>query len=206
VPNAVAATKLNELREQIADLVAQGKHPWVIMDIDDTLVRTVSFPKNVAVEGAVEYAKSLTEAGARIVYLTGRKDTPAEHAKTVALLAQLGFPLGNKGEVELNGTTLKTVLYKEEETRALVKELGPPVAVFDNEIANARMFRSDLPKSVTIFRLDTMSFSKDTGGKGRIIVLKNFAPQSESNPTEGAKPVGGESKTSDPQRAAGPAN
>jgi hypothetical protein len=177
VPDAMAAAKLNAVRQQVAKLTAKGKSPWVIMDIDDTLIRTVSFPKNAAVEGAVAYAKSLTQAGATIVYISGRKDQPAEYAKTVASLERLGFPLGSKGEIELNGMKLNTVLYKQEETNTLVKQLGQPVAVFDNEIANVRMFRSDLPAKVPVFRLDTASFSKDTGGKGTIIVIKNFDPQ-----------------------------
>jgi hypothetical protein len=179
VPDTVAATELAAVQKQVEDLAAKGKSPWVIMDIDDTLVHTVSFPRNAAVEGAVEYAKALTKAGATIVYLSGRKDTPSEHAKTLATLEHLGFPLGRKSEIELNGTKLKTVLYKQEETSALVKQLGKPVAVFDNEIANARMFLHDLPKSVPVFRLKTASFSKDTGGKGHIIVIENFAPQAE---------------------------
>jgi hypothetical protein len=137
------------------------------------------------------------------VYLTGRKDTPAEHAKTVATLEQLGFPVGNKGVVELNGTKLKTVLYKQEETNELVKKLGHPVAVFDNEVANARMFRGNLPKGVTVFRLATVSISKDTdtGGKGTIVVIRNFALQSDTKATEVNQPPAGGPKTASQRTA-----
>jgi hypothetical protein len=184
-----ASARLTAVQERVATLAASGKKPWVIMDIDDTLMRTVSYPHNVPIDGAVAYAKSLTKAGATIVYVTGRKDTPGEHTKTLATLREFGFPLGEQGEVKLNGTKLSTVLYKKQATDELVKKLGEPVAAFDNEIANARMFRSELPRQIAVFRLATASFSKDTGGTGKIDVIKNFAPKVGAPPAEGADPT-----------------
>jgi hypothetical protein len=179
LPDGIALAKLNAVQKEVAAQAASGKKPWVIMDVDDTLVHTVTYPRNSAIDGAVAYAKSLAKAGGTIVYVTGRKDTPGEHAKTLATLEHLGFPLGKQGDVELNGMKVPTVIYKKAETNDLVKKLGEPVAAFDNEIANARMFRSDLPSKVSVFRLATTSFSKDTGGKGDILVIKNFAPKAE---------------------------
>jgi acid phosphatase class B len=181
-----ASVRLTAVQERVATLTASGKKPWVIMDIDDTLMRTVSYPHNVPVDGAVAYAKSLTRAGATIVYVTGRKDTPGEHTKTLATLREFGFPLGEQGAVKLNGTKLSTVLYKKQATDELVKKLGEPVAAFDNEIANARMFRSELPRQSAVFRLATASFSKDTGGSGKIDVIKNFAPKDGAPSADGA--------------------
>jgi hypothetical protein len=173
----VALAKLDAVEATVASEAAKGKSPWVIMDIDDTLMHTVTYPRNTPIPGAVSYANSLVKAGAKIVYITGRKDIPSQRTKTVASLQELGFPLGTNGELRLNNTKLNTVTYKHEATNDLVKERGVPVAAFDNEIANARMFRDDLPKSALVFRLATQSFSKDTGGKGNILVIKDFAPQ-----------------------------
>jgi hypothetical protein len=68
---------------------------------------------------------------------------------------------------------MNTVDWKRSATPA-IKKLGTPVAVFDNEYANVRMFRQRYPRTA-VFRLDTTSIKPDPGGKGTIFVINDFS-------------------------------
>ena len=172
---AVAAKKLASVTQKVRALAAAGHSPVAVFDIDDTLLHNGRFtPKplvNTPEPGAVAYVKSLSAAGATVVYLTGRK--ASEQAQTVAALKRAGLPIGGTAKLMLNPSSkMSSVDWKKSATPAIAK-LGKTVAVFDNEFENVRMFRLAYPGS-SIFRLATSSNKPDPGGKGAIFVIKDF--------------------------------
>ena len=172
---AAAAQKLAAVQKKVRALAAAGKRPVAVFDIDDTLLHNGPFtPKalaNTPEPGAVPFVRALSAAGATIVYLTGRNTS--ELAKTTAALKDAGLPLGADAHLMLNpDRKMKTVDWKRSATPAILK-LGKPVAVFDNELANVRMFREAYPTSA-VFRLATSSVKPDPGGNGPIFVIKDF--------------------------------
>jgi hypothetical protein len=180
LPVNVARQKLNAVENTVRTLAAQEKHPVVIFDIDDTLVRVPgpAHPDGAAVAGAASYVKTLVQAGAQVVYLSGRGED--ERGSTVDILRRFGLPLDSHEKLVLNPTNAPTVEYKAAALHEIVK-LGQPVAAFDNEKENARMFRRELPQSdVSVFRLDTDSHRGDPGGTGPVYVIKNFKPAAEA--------------------------
>lgn len=174
LPRREARQTLVSVREEVARRVALGEQPIVVFDIDDTLL---TWPRGdtprVVVPGALAYVLSLKRAGARLVYITGRgADMRAE---TVEHLREHGFPITTDEQLFLNDTELRTVDFKTQATRELVRTRGVPVAAFDNEKENARMFRRELrDPSVTVVRLRTTSQRPDSGGDGPIAVVDDF--------------------------------
>ena len=152
-----------------------GEQPYVVFDIDDTLL---TWPRGdtprLMIPGALAYLLSLKKAGAKIVYVTGRGlDMRAE---TEEQLRTFGFPLSEDEKLFLNDTELRTVEFKTKTTKDLVRAQGKPVAAFDNEKENARMFRRELGSDVTVVRLRTTSQRPDPGGDGAITVVDDFTP------------------------------
>ena len=87
-------------------------------------------------EGAAEYVQACHDAGATIVYLTGR-DVPGMLVGTVASLRDHGFPFGKAG-VELMlkpDASLADEAFKRMALPTL-RRVGDPVGFFDNEPAN----------------------------------------------------------------------
>lgn len=109
---------------------------------------------DIEVRGAGAFARAVYDAGAVVVYLTGR-DLPNMALGSFASLRDLGFPIG------LIGTEL--VVKPRFETpdlefkRAVAPDLcrlGTVVAVFDNEPANVNVLLEAHPASVGVL-LDT---------------------------------------------------
>lgn len=175
LPRGVARQKLLAVRTEIARRVSLGEQPYVVFDIDDTLL---TWPRGdtprLMIPGALAYLLSLKKAGAKIVYVTGRGlDMRAE---TEEQLRTFGFPLSEDEKLFLNDTELRTVEFKTKTTKDLVRAQGKPVAAFDNEKENARMFRRELGSDVTVVRLRTTSQRPDPGGDGAITVVDDFTP------------------------------
>jgi hypothetical protein len=177
ISRPAARHELLAVREEIVRRVQAGEKPVVIFDIDDTLLTwpRPDLPNRQPVPGSLAYLVSLKEAGAKIVYVTGRHE--GMRAETVEQLKHFGFPIGESEQLVLNDTNLPTVDYKAAAARSVVKTLGKPIAVFDNEKENARVFRRELPDtSTTVFRLRTTSEHPDSGGMGPITVIDDFTP------------------------------
>ena len=109
---------------------------------------------DVPMDGAPEYVRTCYEAGASIVYLTGR-DVPGMFVGTVASLRDHAFPLGVAG-VELvlkPDATLADEAFKRSALPSL-NRAGEVIAVFDNEPANCNIARGLFP-TAEIALLDT---------------------------------------------------
>jgi acid phosphatase class B len=174
LPRRQARQTLVSVRDEVARRAALGEQPIVVFDIDDTLL---TWPRGetprLVVPGALAYVQSLAKAGAKIVYITGRGADMRD--ETVAHLRDHGFPISGGEQLLLNDTELRTVEFKTQATRDLVRTQGVPVAAFDNEKENARMFRREIPDAgVTVVRLRTTSQRPDPGGEGPIAVIDDF--------------------------------
>lgn len=97
-------------------------------------------PLDVAMEGTVEYVREIFDAGATVVYLTGR-DSPNMLLGTTQSLQESGFPIGCahtvlilKPDYDMDDTEFKS------DVTAFVGTLGTVVGAFDNEPGNCNLF------------------------------------------------------------------
>lgn len=100
--------------------------------------------------GSVNYVRSLYSNGARIVYLTGR-DAPRQLIGTVRSLRDHGFPIGIQGTELIMKPTMQTqdAVFKQQVTNYL-RHYGKVIATFDNEPANANVFRRAFPDATVM--------------------------------------------------------
>ncbi len=106
---------------------------------------------DVAWPGAVSFARGCYEAGASLVYLTGR-DLPAMALGTFASLRDLGFPIGvvNTSLVLKPDFDTPDVTFKRGVAPAFGK-VGRVIAAFDNEPGNNNLFLEFHPHAHSIF-------------------------------------------------------
>jgi hypothetical protein len=106
---------------------------------------------DVAIEGSVELAKACYEAGAVVVYFTGR-DLPLMGLGSFQSLRDLGFPIGVVGTelVCKPDAKIPDELFKRTEGPKLAR-VGRVVAAFDNEPGNCNAFLEMYPDSEVVF-------------------------------------------------------
>lgn len=109
---------------------------------------------DVEVAGARAFAWACYEAGAIVVYLTGR-DLPNMALGSFASLRDLGFPIGIIGtELVVKPTFEMPDADFKREVAPAFRRIGDVIAVFDNEPANVNLFLETHPSTIGIF-LDT---------------------------------------------------
>ena len=128
---------------------------------------------DVEVLGARAFAWACHEAGAVLVYLTGR-DLANMALGSFASLRDLGFPIGIIGTELVVKPRFETpdVVFK----RAVAPELsrlGTVVASFDNEPANVHVFLEAHPDSLGVF-LDTQHAPDPPPLDPRVAVIESF--------------------------------
>lgn len=128
---------------------------------------------DVEVTGARAFAWACHEAGANVVYLTGR-DLANMALGSFASLRDLGFPIGIIGTELVVKPRFETpdVAFK----RAVAPELsrlGTVVASFDNEPANVHVFLEAYPESHGVF-LDTQYAPDPPPLDERVAVIQSF--------------------------------
>jgi hypothetical protein len=109
---------------------------------------------DVEVAGARAFAQAVHDAGAVVVYLTGR-DLPNMALGSFASLRDLGFPIGVIGtelvvkpRFEMLDDVFKRAVAPD------LRRLGTVIASFDNEPLNVNIFLEAHPESIGVF-LDT---------------------------------------------------
>ncbi len=109
---------------------------------------------DVPMDGAPEYVRACYEAGAVIVYLTGR-DIPGMLAGTVAKLRDDGFPIAVAGtELVLKpDPNMSDEAFKRTALPTLDR-VGDLIAFFDNEPANCNLAKAMFPEA-TVVLLET---------------------------------------------------
>lgn len=128
---------------------------------------------DVEILGARAYVKACYEAGAVVVYLTGR-DLPNMALGSFASLRDLGFPIGVIGTELVVKPTFE--MPDAEFKRAVapgLERLGTVVAAFDNEPANVNLFLEAHPASHGIF-LDTQYAPDPPALDPRAQVISSF--------------------------------
>ena len=128
---------------------------------------------DVEVPGAVQYVKGCYDAGAIVVYLTGR-DLPNMALGSFASLRDLGFPIGLIGtelvvkpSFEMPDTDFKRAV------APALNRLGEVIAVFDNEPANSNLFLEAHPDCTSVF-LDTQHAPDPPPLDPRVAVIERF--------------------------------
>jgi len=109
---------------------------------------------DVPVPGAPAYVRSLHEAGAFVVYLTGR-DAPGMLEGTLESLDEWEFPLGlvNTQLILKPRADLSDLEFKRDALEQ-VAALGDVVATFENEPRNLALMAERFPAAIAVF-LDT---------------------------------------------------
>jgi hypothetical protein len=113
--------------------------------IDDYLTHDIALP------GAVKFAHDCYEAGAILIYMTGR-DLPLMGTGSFRSLRDLGFPIGVPGtELVLKpDASMPDEAYKRLEAPKLAR-VGRVVAAFDNEPGNCNVFKLHFPDAESVF-------------------------------------------------------
>lgn len=125
-------------------------------------------------KGALEFVRACYQAGATIVYLTGR-DLPNMALGTFASLRDVGFPIGVVGTslVTKPAFEIPDAEFKNEVAPALVRH-GHIVAAFDNEPANNNLFKHHHPRAESVF-LDTHHAPNPPSLDESVIVIDTFS-------------------------------
>lgn len=129
---------------------------------------------DIEVTGARAYVKACYDAGAVVVYLTGR-DLPNMALGSFASLRDLGFPIGVIGtELVVKPTFEMPDAEFKREVAPELKRLGKVLAAFDNEPANVNLFMEAHPEVHGIF-LDTQYAPDPPPLDSRAQVISSFA-------------------------------
>jgi hypothetical protein len=129
---------------------------------------------DIALAGAVEFTRACYEAGATIVYFTGR-DLPLMGIGSFQSLRDLGFPIGAVGtELVLKpDAKIPDEAFKRDEAPKL-KRIGRVVASFDNEPGNCNVFVETCPDAEVIF-VDTQHLPGAPRLHPKVEVVSDFA-------------------------------
>jgi hypothetical protein len=160
---------LQQLGVQEREIVEEAMHFW-----RDRFFRDAYLAHDVALTGAVAFAKATYEAGAVIVYLTGR-DLPLMGLGSWASLRELGFPIGRVGTelVCKPDASIHDEAYKRDVAPQLSR-LGDVIASFDNEPGNCNAFLRAYPSCVSAL-LDTQHFPSSPAPDAGVVCIRDFA-------------------------------
>jgi phosphoglycolate phosphatase-like HAD superfamily hydrolase len=122
--------------------------------------------------GAVEYVRAVHEAGAFVVYLTGRPDKPMGEGTRASLLTH-GFPLDERARLVLKPEFGEHDLAFKRRALEEIRPVGPVLAAFENEPANANLFHDAFPDA-DIFFLETVCSPDPPPLRERILRVKDF--------------------------------
>ncbi|AKT36442.1 HAD family hydrolase [Chondromyces crocatus] len=149
-------------------LHAHGFEFWKSRFFQDPHIR-----HDIEVPGARAFACACYEAGATLVYLTGR-DLPNMALGSFASLRDLGFPIGVVGTelVVKPAFEIPDHEFKRNVAPALAR-LGRVIAAFDNEAANCNLFVEHHAASTVVF-LDTQYAPNPPQLEAAVRVIDSF--------------------------------
>ncbi len=106
---------------------------------------------DVALPGAVDFVRGCYDAGALLVYLTGR-DLPLMGTGTFQSLRDLGFPIGVPGtELVLKPDAATPDEAFKRDAAPQLARLGHVIAAFDNEPGNCNVMLAHYPDAHVVF-------------------------------------------------------
>jgi hypothetical protein len=137
---------LQKLGLEHPELAARAEQFWKTRFFSDDYLK-----HDVAIEGAVEFARACYEAGATLVYFTGR-DLPLMGIGSFQSIRDLGFPIGVVGTelVCKPDAKIPDELFKRTEGPKL-RRVGHVIAAFDNEPVNCNAFLEMNPDADVVF-------------------------------------------------------
>lgn len=128
------------------EIVAKVEAAWRARFFGDDDLR-----HDVALPGAVTFAKDCYDAGANLVYLTGR-DLPLMGIGTFRSLRDAGFPIGVAGtELVLKPDAAMPDEAFKRLAGPTMSRVGRVVAIFDNEPANCNVLLAQNPEAESVF-------------------------------------------------------
>jgi hypothetical protein len=129
---------------------------------------------DVPVDGAVAFTRACYDAGATLVYFTGR-DLPNMALGTYASLRDNGFPIGVPGtELVLKPDAQMSDEEFKRSVTPLLHRSGVVTAAFDNEPGNCNIFKELFPET-DVFLVDTQHFPGAPALDPRVSVIGDFA-------------------------------
>lgn len=151
-----------------SDLVQEAEVFWRERFFGDDFLR-----HDVALDGAVDFARACYDQGAILVYLTGR-DLPSMGTGSFRSLRDLGFPIGVPGTelVCKPDANMPDEAFKRLESPKLSR-VGRVVAAFDNEPANANVLLEQNPECDSVF-VDTQHLPGAPALHTRVHVIDDF--------------------------------
>ncbi|MBX3217369.1 MAG: HAD family hydrolase [Labilithrix sp.] len=137
---------LQRLGVEHPELVSRAETYWKTRFFSDDYLK-----HDVAVPGSVELARACYDAGATIVYFTGR-DLPFMSLGSFQSLRDLGFPIGVVGTelVCKPDAKIPDEAFKREEGPK-IRRIGEVIAAFDNEPGNCNAFLEMCPTADVVF-------------------------------------------------------
>ncbi len=164
----LVADSLRHLGVEHPELIHRAELFWKQRFFSDSYLA-----HDVALEGAVEFARACYEAGASLVYFTGR-DLPLMGLGSFQSIRDLGFPIGVTGTqlVCKPDASIPDEHFKRFEGPKLFR-VGRVVASFDNEPGNCNAFVEMHPESDVVF-IDTQHFPGAPPLHERVHVVGDF--------------------------------
>ncbi len=159
---------LQRLGIEHPELVGRAESFWKARFFTDDYLK-----HDIALPGAVELARACYDAGATIVYFTGR-DLPLMGLGSFQSLRDLGFPIGVVGTelVCKPDAAIHDETFKRSEGPKL-RRIGHVVAAFDNEPANCNAFVEMHPEADVVF-VDTQHLPGAPTLSSRVHVVGDF--------------------------------
>lgn len=159
---------LERLGAHRTELVAEMQAFW-----RDRFFADPHLVHDVALAGAVEFVKACYDAGAVLVYLTGR-DLPLMGIGTFQSLRDLGFPIGVPGtELVLKpDANMPDEAFKRLAAPELAR-VGHVIAAFDNEPANCNVMQASYPDAHVVF-VDTQHMPGAPALDAGVHVIRDF--------------------------------
>lgn len=176
---ALEAARAEELAYRLGDSLARlgVEHPELIERAEAFWRKrffTDDYLKHdIAIDGAVEFARACYDAGAILVYFTGR-DLPFMGIGSFQSLRDLGFPIGVVGTELVCKPDAK--IPDEDFKRAegpKLRRVGRVVAAFDNEPGNCNAFLEMNPDAESVF-IDTQHLPGAPALAREVRVLADF--------------------------------
>lgn len=179
VAAALATLDSGHVRYLLSDTLrgAALTHPEVVRDVTsywrDRFFSDEYCRYDVPLEGAPEFVRACHEAGAIVVYMTGR-DIPGMLLGTMSSLRDSGFPLAVAGvECVLKpDATMPDEAFKRTALPSLLK-LGDVLAFFDNEPANCNVALQIFPDATSVL-LETQRVPGAPEPDGGVETISDF--------------------------------
>ena len=128
---------------------------------------------DLPLEGSIDFVKALYEAGATMVYLTGR-DVPGMLVGCTDALRAGGYPVGLERTMMILKPDFETKdLVFKTEAADFISKTGTVVAAFDNEPGNCNLFLEKWPNAYSVL-LDTTCAPNPPELNSEVLTIKNF--------------------------------